>query len=297
MPICPQCREEYEDGVSQCFDCGVSLVESFDDIPSTGEGPGKVVFPAGSEEELKGMEACLKQWQIPYSLASNEPNVDIDGLGLVVPPPYGDKAAQRLLAHAKLAQKGGSCASAGCCGTAEAATGEPELLKQSLGALARKGESVMDELIELIVKGDAAAQRRAALALSYMGRKGIQAIVKLMKVALEKERIETVTVLLTVLRQTEFVIEEWQEFLPYLRHDVVVRTKALEVIGHLGDIDAFDRVLPLLSDAEPAVCDEADNTLCLLSDEDMGFESDAPLEERTRCIEMWKEWWERHSRS
>jgi len=295
MPICPQCREEYEDKVTQCFDCGVSLVASLDDIPSTGEGPGKVVFSAQSEEELEGMEACLKQWQIPYTLASDEPNVDIEGLGLVVPPPYGDKAAEKLLAHVKAAQKGGGCASSGCGSGTPPAEG-PELLKQSLGALARKGEAVMDDLIELIVNGDAAVQRRSALALSYMGRKGIQAIVKLMKVALEKEQIETVTVLLAVLRQTEYVIEEWQEFLPYLRHDVAVRTKALEVIGHLGDLDAFDRVLPLLSDAEPAVRDEADNTLCLLSDEDMGFESDAPQEEQARCIELWKEWWGRHSR-
>ena len=295
MPICPQCREEYEAGVTQCFDCDVGLVESLDDVPSTGEGPGKVVFTAGSEEELEGMEACLKQWQIPYSLASNEPNVDIDGHGLVVPPQYGDKAAQMLLAHAKLAQKGGSCAASGC-GSHDAELGESELLKQPLGALARKGESVMDELIEVVVKGNAAAQRRAALALSYMGPKGVQAIVGLMKVALEKEQIETVTVLLTVLRQTEFVVVEWQEFLPYLQHDVDVRTKTLKVIGHLGDIDAFDRVLPLLSDPDPAVRDEADNTLCLLSDEDMGFESDAPQEEQSRCIDLWKEWWERRSR-
>ncbi len=294
MPICPQCREEYEAGVTQCFDCAVSLVDSADDLPSSGEGPGKVLFTAGTEEELEKMEACLKQWQIPYSLASDEPNVDIDGHGLLVPPAFGDKAAQMLLSIAKPAKTGGSCSSSGCA-SHETVTEESALLKHSLGAIARMGESVIDELIELIVNGNQATQRRAALALSYLGPRGIQAIVKLLKVALEKERIDTVTILLTVLRQTDCVVEEWREFLPYLQYNKEVRMKALEVIGHLGELEAFDRVLPLLSDPEPEVRDEADNTLCLLSDEDVGFESDASMEEQLRCVELWKEWWARRS--
>jgi HEAT repeat protein len=154
------------------------------------------------------------------------------------------------------------------------------------------GPDVIDELIQTLVCGDALVQKRAARALIYLGDEGLQAALKMMKVALEKEQMDTVTVLMAAVRESEHRGQEWKEFLPYLERTGPVRVKTLEVLGHLGDLSAFPSVLPYLNDADPGVRDEADNTLCLLADEDMGFEAEAPPAERARIVVKWKEWWD-----
>jgi hypothetical protein len=59
----------------------------------------------------------------------------------------------------------------------------------------------------------------------------------------------------------------------------------------MGGLEAFPEIIPLLSDEDPDVRDEADNTLCTLSDEDMGFDTEAPEPERETIRRKWQEWW------
>jgi len=178
--------------------------------------------------------------------------------------------------------------------TEEAVSGEiqeSDLINLPLAEIMRMGVEVIDELMRLVINGTPVICKRAATLLSLMGSSGAEALQKLVKVALEKDRTTIVTIVGGTLRGTEFDTDLWKEFVPYLEGSNSVRIKALELIGHFGDLAAVPLVMPYLDDADPEVRDEADNTLCVLSDEDMGFETDASPADRQKKISMWQEWW------
>jgi len=311
MPFCPKCHEEYEPGVTECFDCGEKLVDSLEEGSGGGNPAGDpaemVAFKARSSDELDVMENSLKQWNVPcLRLEDKEPGdagSDLafgkDRLALAVPQPFAEKAMQILArvtqVHVDEPADGETAGEEEAGAEKEAQDGEiheSPLLARPLTEVARMGESVLDELITLVIRGSVPLKKRAAIALSFMGNLGFVATLKLMKVALEKEEEETVNILMASLRDAEYKGDEWREFLSYLKDkSPLVRAKALEVIGQLGDKSAFPDVMPLLADGQSRVRDEADNTLCLLSDEDMGFEADASPKKRARVAEKWKAWW------
>ena len=49
MPYCPECREEFQDWVTKCLDCGVPLVDILTDLPA----PGPELEPEPNEEPIK----------------------------------------------------------------------------------------------------------------------------------------------------------------------------------------------------------------------------------------------------
>jgi hypothetical protein len=49
MPYCPKCREEFQDWVMKCLDCGVPLVDILPDIPVSEPEPP----PKSKEEPIK----------------------------------------------------------------------------------------------------------------------------------------------------------------------------------------------------------------------------------------------------
>ena len=51
--------------------------------------------------------------------------------------------------------------------------------------------------------------------------------------------------------------------------------------------------LELLDDADPVIREEADEVLCTLSDEDMGFDPELPPAERREVAGAWRAWFER----
>jgi hypothetical protein len=104
--------------------------------------------------------------------------------------------------------------------------------------------------------------------------------------------METAGVIMGVLRGEDYRGPGWKEFLPHLGMQDAVKIKALEIIGHLGELDAVPEVMKMLDDASPEVRDEADNTLCQLTDMDMGFDGAAPSEERERAARKWRDWWD-----
>ncbi len=322
MPYCPQCGEEYDTGPVDCFECKVPLVPTLDgpqaDGPDDIGREAAVLFKPPSREHLLEMEQCLEQFQVPFRKVedrSGEGGAERAGRGgadsedagepafnkaLAVPAQFADRAMHVLSQAAKLAGSGGAACGTSCPGKecAPDEISESNLLSLPLMEVARKGEECLDELIELVVRGNAEIKKRAVLALILMGSLGEQTLFQLMKAALEEEQIVTVNILMSCLRNAEYAGPRWRDCLPFLNHErKVVRAKALEIIGHLGDIEAFPSVIPLLGDVEAPVRDEADNTLCQLSDEDMGFQVDASVEEQKQAIERWKTWWDGKSRS
>lgn len=58
MPICPDCRTEYEAGIAVCVDCGAELVETLP--PEDADEPPVVVLRAATAEEAQIAEATLQ---------------------------------------------------------------------------------------------------------------------------------------------------------------------------------------------------------------------------------------------
>ena len=121
----------------------------------------------------------------------------------------------------------------------------------------------------------------------------MEALVKLLRAAVEHEREE---VALTLIRVVRDEIEDgtgWEEIAEVLpRGGRTAKVLALQALTALGALQAFPVVIPLLEDPDPEVRDEADNTLCTLADEDMGFHAEAPEEERKTAMDRWRAWWE-----
>jgi hypothetical protein len=77
MPYCPDCRYEYQRGVSECPDCEASLVEA---LPDRGERPLRLVeLYRGRSPEVSILQEALRQEGIPSLVRPVEPLVGITG--------------------------------------------------------------------------------------------------------------------------------------------------------------------------------------------------------------------------
>ena len=203
MPICPQCREEYDDGVGVCFDCGVNLVEP-DHADPAGPSEEITVIRAGNEENLAVMEKALEQWEIPCRRVGDAGNIDgVDPKepAIVVPARFADKATRILLnlrisSEERIPSEDKGDNEKHSETSAHDVISESALLSRSFNELIAMGDGVIDDLIELVVRGNPEIQARAAAALVMIGGRGLEAALKLMKVALEKEEVGMASLLL-----------------------------------------------------------------------------------------------------
>lgn len=71
MPWCPECRAEYEAGITRCSDCDVDLVELLPE-ETVGEPP-VIVYTANTHSEAMVVAATLRSEGIPTYLDSPGP--------------------------------------------------------------------------------------------------------------------------------------------------------------------------------------------------------------------------------
>jgi hypothetical protein len=71
MPYCPDCRYEYQAGVSECPDCESDLVDA---LPSRGGPPLRLIeLYRGRSPEVRILEEALRQEGIPSLVRPAEP--------------------------------------------------------------------------------------------------------------------------------------------------------------------------------------------------------------------------------
>jgi hypothetical protein len=77
MPYCPDCRYEYQDGVSECPDCDAALVEA---LPSRERRPLRLIeLFRGRSPEVRILEEALRQEGIPSLVRPIEPSLGLIG--------------------------------------------------------------------------------------------------------------------------------------------------------------------------------------------------------------------------
>ena len=89
MPFCPNCRGEYEDGIRECPDCQIELVDFLtpEDADADPETHLVAVFTAAGDEEGLVVKGLLESEGISCSVSSDVPHtvlpLNVDGLGAV----------------------------------------------------------------------------------------------------------------------------------------------------------------------------------------------------------------------
>lgn len=71
--ICPQCRAEYRDGVYECADCGVGLIDQWPDVaPAETDEPLVRVFRTADAALLPVIKSFLAAEGIPFLVQGDE---------------------------------------------------------------------------------------------------------------------------------------------------------------------------------------------------------------------------------
>ena len=78
--VCPKCRAEYEDGMTECSDCRVALVDRLETVPEPGELVP--VFETADPAEAIVVKSLLESERI-YHVSQNEILQDFFGIGRI----------------------------------------------------------------------------------------------------------------------------------------------------------------------------------------------------------------------
>lgn len=313
MLYCPNCKQEYRDGIQECADCMVPLLdqkafEEAERAANAGNVAMAAVFRAEDEQTLDLMARAIAVHHIPYEVRSNEKTEEtpesegaeskegeqLHGHFLIVPAEMGqkvihiiDQGLPMVIAHGE----GKDRVYRMFDQEREEEIRNPPLLQEPTAQLVARGDEIIDNLIEFVARGNAATKNRAAYVLTCLGDSGVFALIKLLKVAIEKEEQDTAMSLIHVVRKEIDSGKGWEEFSSLFNGSPLTKILALQAITALENVDAFPSVLPLLKDEDADVRDEADNTLCTLTDQDMGFDTEASTDERNAVISQWEAWW------
>jgi len=300
MSICPKCKQEYETGVQECADCMVVLVEELESEESEQSAPVSFAFFRAQNEEVLDLmfNSVAHHQHLPVQVTDEIPEKGLKGHFLITPDVTAgqvgrilDTAVPDLIGEGEGLERVYRIYHKG----EEHEIRNPEILKKPIFELMEEGEKNIEELAEIVVRGDKNARQRAAFVLASLGEPGAKVLVELLKTAIEKEQNEIVLSLIRVVREefdAGFAIEE---FSPLLEGSEQNKILTLQVYCAFANIKAFPMIIPLLADSSPLVRDEADNALCELSDEDFGFDTEADEDERNKVKANWAAWWERNN--
>ena len=312
MPFCPNCRQEYEAFASSCPDCEVPLADELETQGSSKDPAlALAILLAANAEIAELMRADLKRVGIPVGELEEGALPDAGGLeGLLLPQPMfrqvltvldRNPKISRAMREVALPEEDGEtrletivCYEARKeLGGGEEEISDSELLNRPRSEIIARGSEVVEELLTLVRRGDDPAREQAVLALYGMGDVGLKALASMLAV-LSRDGREAA--LFAVMRMIRDQLEDpalLKELLDVATDSTLTdrqRALALHALGRSGVLAVYERILPLLDDPELFISEEADEALCTLADEDMGFDPDMSAEERAVIREQWRVW-------
>lgn len=324
MPFCPTCSQEFEGFASACPDCQVDLVEERPAADGPSEDPLRFLLFGAADEDVADLVArALEGMGIPHMVAElTLPGLADEVILFQLPAPLYNRAVTALERHPGLerdlffpaeeaAEEAGETAeqpaeqvgeglllfrAAAGEGRREDEIRESELLTRPAAELARQGDEALVELLELVRRGVDPVRERAIVLLRAFGPGGIQAQARLLAVLAREGREAALYGLLREIRERvdrPEMLDELVDVCADRETAVRQRSLALHALGRCELMGLYERIVPLLDDSDPRIREDADEALCSLSDEDMGFDPELPSEERKAVMERWRAWFAR----
>jgi hypothetical protein len=300
MPFCPRCREQYEARVMRCADCDVDLVEKLPPREAgAADAPDKVegmfTFYTTTPELAERLVKLFSRSGHP-ALRHAEP-IEMSGK-TVYPLTVRESLAIQFMEQLNLDPESIQQTEHGPAVFLEPADESAEaqsdaahsaLLEESDGAIRRRGESVIPDLVSIVWRGERTARERAARLLAEMGVAGAQALTEVARKAIvegDRERLHFAAGGLSKVHG----YRPDETFGPFLEdRDPTTRALAALVIGRTGSRSALRLLVPLLEDAELGVREEAIEGLYFITHDDLGYEADAPETERAAAVARWQQ--------
>lgn len=294
MPFCPTCRQEFESFARACPDCEVALVDSLPDPTATPAPPPTCIV--GVDEDAAGeLLGLLRSVGIPAA------PVDAPETGrpaVLVPADAAATALQVLEAHEGLVREPGDPPTfrrveSGGAEVADDEPLDPSLVSGSVREIAARGPEAIGALLDYIRRGEGEARRKAVLAVQAMGPVGQAALVRHAALLSRERREQAVFAVIREVRERDVPAEPLAELIGVATDAAAspdVRVLALHALGRLPARKAVaPAAVALLDDDHLEIREAADEALCNLFDDDVGFEGDAAPEERAAAVSRWRE--------
>lgn len=303
MGFCPTCRQEFESFATRCPDCEVELTDSLD--PATGGGAGLqlMLVLASDPETAEVMRGAIAPTGIPIgAVPEGGPKLPGDAVGLLLPKDFANQAIRAIDAHPKLVRGSIKLTDDGEPTLFfKLSDGSEDVLDRSVLAgsvpeIVARGDEVVIPLLEFVRVGDDADREVAVRALRGFGERGIELLARQLAVLAREQREGALYHVVRELREKLTSADHLSELVEVAADaglETGARTLALHALGRLELRAVHPGIVALLADEDPVVREEADEALCTLSDEDMGFEPDLDDGAIAALQQKWTEWFTR----
>ncbi len=316
MPFCPGCRQEYESFAKRCPDCQKDLVATLTDKV---EKPPTSVVVAVDRTAADRILARLRALRVPCMEDPGEDPLSVqlpDGaVAILVPEPVA-KTTIDLLGRtpglrpeltslpAALENEADEDAEEVACvlfhaaDTSAATPAAPvasapvgDVLREPSGEILRRGDAALDELTALALSREDRIAAAAIFKLRGLGDVGLRRLAALVA-PLAKNGSEPL--LYAVLKEVKSRVTDAGAFSACadLANDRSAsgesRRLALHALGQLGIPALHARIVPLLDDPDAQIREEADEALCSLADDDLGFDPGMSPTDRQRVMGEWR---------
>jgi len=299
--FCPKCRQEFEAFAELCPDCEISLADSLE--PGAAGAPAfQLTLVVASDVETA---VLIRETLAPTGIPVGDVETDAknrlpgDSVGLLLPYEFTKTALGAIDANPGLTR-----------GLIPLDEGDPavfvkqtdptdgpevaldmSLLTLTPAQLVTRGTGVIVSLLEFVRIGDDAARDHAIRGLRAFGPEGLSVLARQLAVLARELREASLYQVVREIREKltdSSALEDLIAVVADGRLPTGSRTLGLHALGRLELKDVHPHLIPLLADPDPIVREEADEALCTLSDEDMGFDPDMDPAEVAATQERWR---------
>jgi hypothetical protein len=298
VPICPSCRDEFDEGVRFCADCEVELVASAADIPAAEEREdheeefeGELRWLVESRVLAERMREVLLARHLPCYLYRR--TVQFEGREtsiLAIPAEFRERAETLLRPwpYEDIAGPGGELRLY-VSGVEEAEEEPPvDVLRLTDDEILARGASVHSELVDAVFRGSPAHAARGVDLLARMGDEGRRLLVEILLEASAAKKRNFVSAFLFFVRPYRLIPPKEGLDALAAAPDPEVRRLGVEITGRLLGREGAPALVRMLEDESEEVRDEAIEALFRIFSQDFGFDPAGPERERAAAVERWR---------
>lgn len=291
MPFCPDCRNEYMDGVRRCADCAVDLIDDLaaHDAARRNAAAAKVARIEGPGGYLASFVAMCTQAGVPARR--------VEG-AVEVPYALLEQIETALLSTVEYERDDAIVRVLGPRADVEPKYEiDPTVFQRDLATLRGDLQTTMPALANVLGAGTPRQKAWALQVLRALEAAGAtrvgDALAWLCKEGFKKPLFALVAELAAT--PVPGVLQRVVQELPRLSK--VALELAFHALAQLPDRAVAPAVLPFLEHDDPDVRAEADEVLMSISGRDLGFDAEAAAPARAAIVKQWREWVARASGS